>query len=160
MDSALVVAIVALVVSIASAIAAFRTDTRSIEVETYHRATELFLRLNDVFLAYPLLRPYFYDGEAIADDLPDEDRQRVLMAAELILDVFDWIGHDCEGASDTDRASWLEFIRSIFEASPATWEYHQDHPEWHPVLDAWIFHNANQPPPDQPAKARPLVAPT
>ena len=51
-----------------------------------HIATRAFV-LDQMFLQYPEVRPYFYERES----LPDEDnvlRHRIIAAAETMLDVF------------------------------------------------------------------------
>ena len=129
----------ALVISIFSAYTTLKVNRRGIELDTYHRATELFLKLNETFITYPELRPYFYDGRTLDAVADQKLREQVKMTAELILDVFDWVSHDCEGASKTDRESWFDFMRSMFDNSPILLEYHTAHREWHPVLDKNIF---------------------
>jgi hypothetical protein len=134
-DPLTIVTILALVVALISTVLAFKTDNRSIEIDTYNRATELFLKLNEIFIHHSQLRPFFYDGRELAKAQDVEERERVLAVAEMVLDIFDWVGHECEGASDTDRESWEAFIRATFTTSPVLVEYHENHRDWHPVLD-------------------------
>jgi hypothetical protein len=108
-------------------------------VSTYQRATDLFMKVSEMFLTYPSIRPYFYEGRDLDAATDDVERERILMAAEIQLDVFDWVCHECEGASEEDRDSWFSFIRSIFESSPVLLAYHLQHVHWHPVLNQAMF---------------------
>jgi hypothetical protein len=134
-DPSTIVTILALIVALISTVVAFKTDHRSIEIDTYNRATELFLKLNEIFIDHSKLRPFFYDGRSLEDAADPEERERVLAVAEMVLDIFDWVGHECEGASDIDRESWESFIRATFLTSPVLVDYHRVHPDWHPVLE-------------------------
>lgn len=131
-----VFAVLALVVSLGAAFATFRNERAGLGANEYNRVTDLFLRMNELFIAYPQLRPYFYDGVTI--DPSDPDDLRVKVIAEQIADIFDWVSHCRAGATSVDASAWAEFIVFVYESSPALRAFHEAHRDWHPVLDEVI----------------------
>ena len=65
---------------------------RGIQIETYSRTTELFLKINEVFIAHPEARAYFYESRDLSDEHDANLASRVRMIAEHMLDIFDWVG--------------------------------------------------------------------
>jgi hypothetical protein len=114
-----------------------QTATRSHETSSYHAGTDLFLQLNLVFIEYPHVRPYFYDGKPLTQD--DPSHHRVQAVAELMLDVFEWIWHRREGISEVDRQAWADYVASMFALSPVLRDYHLAHLAWHPTITDLYF---------------------
>lgn len=130
--------LLAIFVALVSAYAALRVDKKAIHLEAFHRVTDLFIKMDEVFIEYPEARPYFYEDKVLPSNETVQS-QRVLMIAEFVLDVFDWVCHDCVGAGKEDVESWREFMASVFETSPVLTDFHSTHREWHPVLDQVLF---------------------
>ncbi|MET8283406.1 hypothetical protein [Micromonospora sp. NPDC005174] len=134
------VSVFALLVSLGSGAVALRytrTDTR---FAAYDRSTDLFLEVDRLFLAQPDLRPYFYDGVQLAED--DVDRHRVEAAAELVLDVFEWIWRRQEELSHRDQEGWRHYILEMLDASPELCRFHHRHPAWHPWVNEILLSRA------------------
>jgi hypothetical protein len=138
------ISLVAFVVASVSAVLTIRVYQRGIQIETYTRTTELFLKLNEVFISHPEARPYFYESSELGDEDDANLASRVRMIAEHMLDIFDWVLHDCEGASDTDQESWRAYVGEMFNTSPILAGYHLAHPDWHPVLHAEIVRQGKE----------------
>ncbi|MFJ3900856.1 hypothetical protein [Streptomyces sp. NPDC090025] len=138
------IAVLAIVISFAASWLAYRasmkshqTATKSHETSSYHAGTDLFMQLNLVFVEYPHVRPYFYDGKVLEPH--DPNRDRVHAVAELMLDVFEWIWHRREGISEVDRQAWADYVGSMFALSPVLRAYHLDHLAWHPTITDLYF---------------------
>lgn len=136
MDASQIISIVALVVSLAAAIFSYRLSRRSFKVNAYHGASDRTLQMDQVFIAHPLLRPYFSDGEPVpAGDCADHElRQRVLAVAEFVTDILEdcWDNEDCYAGEDRD--AWRDWIYDVFNASPACCEHYARNVPWYPTL--------------------------
>ncbi|MFP5364030.1 MAG: hypothetical protein ACLGI5_15030 [Thermoleophilia bacterium] len=135
-DASQIISIVALVVSLTAAVFSYRLSRRSFKVSAYHGASDRTLQMDQVFIAHPLLRPYFYDREPVpAPDCPDRElRQRVLAVAEFVTDILEdcWDNEDCYAGPDRD--AWRDWIYDVFEGSPACCEHYACNMSWYPTL--------------------------
>lgn len=89
-------------------------------------------RLNDLFLANPDLRPYFYEDLAVN---PEDDnlRQRVEAMAEAILDVLEAIMlHQRYFKRVWARNTFEEYARLLFRPGSILTQYLSAHPTWWP----------------------------
>ena len=136
MDASQIISIVALVVSLSAAVFSYRLSRRSFKVNAYHGASDRTLQMDQVFIAHPLLRPYFSDGEPVpAPDGGDPElRQRVLAVAEFVTDILEdcWDNEDCYAGPDRD--AWRDWIYDVFESSPACAEHYARNEAWYPTL--------------------------
>lgn len=89
-------------------------------------------RLNDLFLANPDLRPYFYEGRQV-DSEDDLLRQRVEAMAEAILDVLEAIVlHQRYFKRVWARNTFEEYAGVLFRPGSILTEYLAAHPTWWP----------------------------
>ncbi|MFG2621192.1 hypothetical protein ACGFXC_26605 [Streptomyces sp. NPDC048507] len=138
------IALIAVVISVGASVLAQHTAAKSHltaakshESASYHSGTDLFMQLNMVFVEYPHVRPYFYDGKPLTRDDPNYHRAQAV--AELMLDVFEWIWHRREGITEVDRQAWADYVGSMFALSPVLRTYHLDHLAWHPTITDLYF---------------------
>ncbi len=147
MQASDLISIVALCISFAAAYFSYRLGRRTFHVTTYAEATDRTLRMDEVFIQYPLLRPYFSDGEPMpaADSTDRELRNRVLAVAEFVVDILE----DCWEKEDyyagKDRSAWREWIYDVFASSPACCEHYAHNVPWYPTLNR-LFKNEGPPP--------------
>jgi len=136
MSASDIVAVVALVASIASAIYAYRQGRRTLKVTTYQGATDLTLQLDQVFIEYPQLRPFFYEGRPTPDANSGDDdlRHRVLATAEYALDIFECIWDHRDTYDQADRESWKVWICDMIAQSPACSALYVAERDWYPAL--------------------------
>jgi hypothetical protein len=113
----------------------------------YHGASDRALQMDQVFIAHPLIRPYFYDGVPVPDDDGDnaELRNRVLAVAEFVVDILEdcWDNEDCYAGEDRD--AWMHWIYEVFESSPAASTLYAENVEWYPKLTK-LFEEEGSPP--------------
>lgn len=110
-----------------------RHMNRSLEVVTYNGSTDLTLQLDRVFIEYPELRPYFYDGQSpTGSDI--ELRQRVAAVAEFALDVLECIWDHRDKYSEPDTKSWKKWIGDLIGTSPTMRDLYAEHTDWYPAL--------------------------
>lgn len=136
MDVSDFVAVLALIVSMAATAYSYRLGRRDLQVTTYQGATDLTLQMDRLFIEYPMLRPYFYGGEAVpAADGGDPDlRNRVLAAAEFVLDIVECIWDHRHSYAKDDREAWKKWIHDVFASSPACCELYSENVDWYPAL--------------------------
>jgi len=78
--------------------------------------------ISRLFIEYPELRPYFYDGQTIEEQHPDYHRAEAV--AELILDIFWTMGVQArryiqhEVRTEGDGNLWQDFVAESFAQSP------------------------------------------
>lgn len=144
MQTSDLIALLAVAISIGASVLAqnsasksHQTAARSHESASYHSGTDLFMQLNLVFVEYPHVRPYFYDGKSLTRDDPNYHRAHAV--AELMLDVFEWIWHRREGITEVDRQAWADYVGSMFALSPVLRAYHLSHLAWHPTITDLYF---------------------
>jgi hypothetical protein len=109
--------------------------------------TELACKADELFLDHPELRPYFYDGWPVPDEIldlpapaawpPSEAgvaRSQLLAAAEYYLDLLESIWDNVAPLPDDDRESWREWIHDMFESGPILVAYIERYHWWYPTL--------------------------
>ncbi len=106
-------------------------------------ATNLMLRLDEIFLGHPLLRPHFYENAPTPTAETNlEMHHRVFAVAEFALDVMECIWERADKYSDADRDSWREWIHDVFASAPAVRSLYSENERWYPVVSAlrqsWI----------------------
>jgi hypothetical protein len=105
-------------------------------------AAQAFL-LDQLFLDYPEVRPYFYEGKLLSDEDPVL-RHRIAAAAETVLDVFGVIVlHRERFAEVWSSNTWDEYMRHVFARSPFLCSYLRDVHKWFPPDLVRIADEAN-----------------
>jgi len=102
----------------------------TIKVSIYQGSEDKSIAIDQVFVTYPELRPYFYSGQDIDENHPDYSR--VLAVADLMLDFFDSILLQPQYFPATFlRESWEQVIVGIFANSPMLCRHLQSIQDWH-----------------------------
>lgn len=126
---------------------------RSLHVTSNQYASDLVIRAGRVFIEYPALRPYFFDGKRPAAN----HWNQVEAVALSQLDVMEAIWDHRSEFADRDREAWREWMHAISQSSPTMQERYD--PDWYPSLklmlsDAvctkptkhkWAFNSADLP---------------
>jgi hypothetical protein len=126
---------------------------RSLHVTANQYASDLVIRAGRVFIEYPALRPYFFDGKRPAAN----HRNQVEAVALSQLDVMEAIWDHRSEFADRDREAWREWMHASLQSSPTTQKWCL--PDWYPSLklmlsDAvctnpeihqWAFNSADLP---------------
>ena len=137
MKTSEVISVVALAVSLCAAFFSYRLGRHTFRVNAYHGATDRTLQMDQVFITYPRLRPYFAEGVATppagCEDV--ELRERVLAVAEFVCDILEdcWDKEECYLGPDRD--AWRDWIYEVFDASPACSEHYAANVAWYPTLE-------------------------
>lgn len=118
-------------------------EGRSLDVTTYQGASALALELDRVFIEYPMLRPYFYDGVAVpatgsGSGEQETLRNRVLAVAEFAVDTMECIWDHRDTYNDEDRPAWERWICDALSGSPACCELADENPDWYPSLQLLV----------------------
>jgi hypothetical protein len=129
--SSVIIASVALVVSGVTLI----YTRRQLRFAANDSATDLVLQMGQVFLEYPLVRPYVYqNAQPPTEETNPEMHHRVEATGMFCLDVLECVWHRREHYRREDRASWRELIHDIFAGSPAVRALYVENQEWYPML--------------------------
>jgi hypothetical protein len=149
-EASQIISIVALVVSLSAAVFTYRLSRRSFRVTAYRGAAERALQMDKVFIDYPLVRPYFSDGEPFDPETCEDPelRNRVPAVAEFVLDILEdcWDYEDCYG--DEDRDAWKDWIYDVFETAPMCCVLYAESAAWWPKIGK-LFDEFGVPPPVQ-----------
>lgn len=136
MQSSDVWTLVAIVISLLSAIYSYLLSRQAHHVSTYYGAIDLLRELDKTFLEYPDLRPYFYDGKPF--DVDDPNRDRVLAAAELVLDAFEWIWYRQDKLNAKSEEGWRAYTIDTFSSSPVLQQHYLASESWYPGITRLI----------------------
>jgi hypothetical protein len=95
--------------------------------------SNLSYQTDEVFIHYPELLPYFYDGKKVEPD--DPLYGRVVDVSELLLDYYDtlldmkYIARDVES-----NKGWISWVEGSFVTSPVLVHTLRDNKDWYPGL--------------------------
>jgi hypothetical protein len=105
---------------------------RGLQTTANQYASELMLKADDLFVQWPMLRPYFFD-DVPTDGMDDEAlRHRVEAAGEYLLDVMEAIWDHSAEFVDEDAESWREWMHGFLQTSPTMQGTYDA--EWYPSL--------------------------
>lgn len=71
--------------------------------------------IRTIFVGYPELRPYFYDGKILESD--STDYQRVLTVAEIYLNFLEHYAVNHSIFREENSSAWGEYVREIFRTN-------------------------------------------
>lgn len=143
MNNSDILSIVALLISLCTLFIEYLSVKQSKDMTLYQKVTQSFLDINQMFLQFPELRPFFYDRVEQTGLESEELQQRLLMASEILLDHFEWILHDIKFSNLVDQESWLAYIYDTYQNSPTLISYHQQHISWHPLFNNFLLTRKN-----------------
>jgi len=87
-----------------------------------------------VFVDYPELRAYFYDGAPSPATGPE--RARALTVAEMLGDVLDALLYTTSKfAARGEYDDWIDYIEHILDQSPTLTRLILEHPKWWPQIE-------------------------
>jgi hypothetical protein len=96
---------------------------------------QLILQVDQVFLTYPLLRPYFYDSiSAPAAEVDAETHHRVYAVAQFYIDVLEYCWAGAGHYTKRAQVSYQEWVHDIFAGSPTVRELYLANQDWYPGL--------------------------
>ncbi|MCF4122007.1 hypothetical protein L1785_13570 [Antribacter sp. KLBMP9083] len=87
-------------------------------------------QLKDVFIAYPHLRPYFFDD---ADPTGDPDQGRIQTIAELYCIYLQEIAAQRAHVRGASGDAWFALMMAIYQGSPAVRAQLERHSAWYSV---------------------------
>ncbi len=108
-----------------------RAARKARQIATYE---DLYSRMHDihkVFLEYPELRKYFYEGK----HNKHEDAatiQRLQTIAEMMTDFFQQIHLQIESMPPSTAQGWKNYINTIVDNSPVSNTFLHKHQNWYP----------------------------
>ncbi|HLV98467.1 MAG TPA: hypothetical protein VKT82_07285 [Ktedonobacterales bacterium] len=105
-----------------------RSLEKSIRSQVYQGLTENAFRIDEILLEYPQFRDYLYDGKEVGDDTPD--LARLMMAVELIIDVFENLNVQRDNIPRPVLASWDNYKNHVLN-TPAVAYYLNTHSDWY-----------------------------
>jgi hypothetical protein len=103
-----------------------------VEGNVFSTVTGQNLQADDIFIRYPGLRPYFYQGKDISAG--DPLSERVKAVAEFLLDYYDSQTTQLKkypGIWRTEKGSWEANISDMFAWSPVLCRYLETNKDWY-----------------------------
>jgi hypothetical protein len=114
-----------------------RRQKEAEQAAVYQAISQQMFDIDRVFLEYPHLRPYFYDG-VDASECTGDDRGRLDTIAEMFLDFIDNVQAQSDRFDANLRDFWSTFFGSLGENAPILAETELRCCDWYPkeVWDA------------------------
>ncbi len=106
--------------------------SQSVESNVFSTVTSQNLSTDEIFLKYPELRPYFYQGKDIKEGDPLSGQ--VQAAAEYLLDFYDSQSTQLKKYPNIwryEKGSWEANISDMFAWSPVMCRYLEANKEWY-----------------------------
>ena len=100
----------------------------SIHSQVYQGLTENAFRIDEMLIEHPEFRRYLYGGEEVNENTPDLDR--LLMAVELIVDVFENLNVQHRSIPKSVLSSWENYKDHVL-STPAVAYYLKAHKDWY-----------------------------
>ncbi len=113
-------------------VAQTRYASQSVESNVFSSVTGQNLQTDEIFLRYPKLRPYFYQGKDIKAGDPLSDQ--VQAAAEYLLDYYDSQTSQMKKYPNIwryEKGSWEANISDMFAWSPVMCRYLEANKDWY-----------------------------
>ena len=119
-----------------------RIGAKSALISVYKEISSVMLEIDKMFLEYPDLRKYFYDGAVLRKKT--RKYNQALSIAEWFLDFMDMFVVMGKAAPEHPGVSlpwqdWNVFFREIYSTSPIIREYWAAHCNWYNETLAQIF---------------------
>ncbi|MFC7218850.1 hypothetical protein ACFQLX_11825 [Streptomyces polyrhachis] len=119
---------------------------------TARRSTyEVGIRLKEVFIEHPHLRPYFFENAEAPPEHPE--RHRIAAVAELYCIYMQEISSQQRNVSPANRAAWKALLTSIYTSSPAVRHQLATHHGWYSQELTAALHEIRAAVPTPPAPA-------
>ena len=101
--------------------------------------------IDQFLIDHPLLIKYFKNGTKLPD-APSDEKEKVMMAAEMMIDYFDNVFHQQQTLpSDEAYQGFVKYMQDTYSNSPALKLYLQKN-EWYPqAFLQMITQNVNRP---------------
>jgi hypothetical protein len=114
--------------SVAQARRSVQISGRALHAAANQYASDLVIRAGRVFIEYPALRPYFFDGKRPAANHWNQAEAVALSQLDVMEAI--WDHHD--EFKDLDCEAWREWTHAILQSSPTIQETYD--PDWYPSL--------------------------
>jgi hypothetical protein len=102
---------------------------RSLHAETHSRLYGEDYEAIKLFLAYPTLRPYFYENKA--PEAGSSDYALAFTAAEMYCVHFEHIMLQMGNLPQEIQPAWRAYIQTMYNSSPAIRQHFQDNKGWY-----------------------------
>ncbi len=104
----------------------------TIQGDTFGRLYAQDSDITHLFLSYPELRPYFYEGHDVDRLEPDSpELARVKAAAEVLCDYFDHVALQMQCMPKDAQETWRSYVVSIHASSPIIQRFLGENPSWY-----------------------------
>jgi hypothetical protein len=99
-----------------------RQGARATLASVYQAMNDNMLQITRLFVDRPLLRPYFYGEQELADESPEE-RERVEATAELFINLIDNVLTQMPLLPSNLADPWRTYFASVTTSSPVLREF-------------------------------------
>jgi hypothetical protein len=98
-----------------------RQNQQATDRQTHAIVYQLNQEIYSLLVNHPDLRPYFYENEKIPCDEPI--RSKVLAAAEMICDMFEYIVLNDKSLGKEIRKGWMSYMRRMYQENQCLPEF-------------------------------------
>ena len=125
-----VTATIAVVLTLIQLLRQTKLIAESLRDCNYERMVTQWMRINEIFVAHPHLRPYFYSGKKV--DTVIEDEMNILKCiSEGLLNIFETvILYTKEFPKVEPKYQWFAYMDYILDNSPVLRKYLNEKKDW------------------------------
>ena len=107
-----------------------RVASHAARASIYQSIAEQMISIDHIFLEYPDLKPYFYNGLIV---LPEHtDHSRIMTIAEMVIDFMDNALVQSQSMPEYPwENTWFRYFRSLLGSSPVLRMYWIENREWY-----------------------------
>ncbi|MEU4676234.1 hypothetical protein [Micromonospora sp. NPDC023737] len=117
------------VIALTAVVVQLRHLSWSLQTTARGATYNIGVRLKDVFIEHPHLRPYFFENRPVPADHPEYGR--IATIAELCCIYLQEIAAQSRNVSTANRAAWFSLLRSLYESSPPVRSQLENHMTWY-----------------------------
>jgi hypothetical protein len=118
----------------------------SLQSDTHSKLYTHYLEMIKLFLEKPELRPYFYEGKAIQQSVPNHARtrqeQEVEVMCEIMLSVFEHaVMQEKNLPKDSRDNCWEAYVRERYNGSPELKRFFEANRTWYAKALSDLLHS-------------------
>ena len=131
MQSSKYIAIIAAAISLFGALTAWINVKRATTLNTYSRVGDSLIKLNQIFVDAPQLRPYFIEGKK---QIPKGQEDKARAIAVMVLNILENIWSQRQAMGKEECEAWKRYISHQIQSVELVNNAYKEREDWLPNL--------------------------
>jgi hypothetical protein len=102
-----------------------------LRIQAYQSVYQSSIIMDKYHAENPEIRPYIYYGKAIPDEKNVKEFNKVIGSVEMLAAFYEHVLAQMPNMSKDKKKGWKNWMRQVYETSPAMRYYLDKHEEWH-----------------------------